>query len=161
MTRYETLTLLTCASRVAQAFSHRSRPATELSEWLERNPLGFEWSPESERFRSTQVSRQDWSDLQEKLAREITRQRQARPDAMARNCADLARYLGLNRVETDIFLLSARAAQGGPLAALVDNLVDDARLPVDQAIAWRCDRSMMRSCVQITCPSATTTSRSG
>jgi transitional endoplasmic reticulum ATPase len=135
MTRYETLTLLTCASRVAQAFAHRSRPATELSEWLERNPLGFEWSPDSERFRSTQLSRQDWSDLQAKLAREIIRQRQARPDAMARNCADLARYLGLNRVETDIFLLSARAAQGGPLAALVDNLVDDARLPVDQAIA--------------------------
>ncbi len=54
---------------------------------------------------------------------------------MARNCTDLARYLGLNRVEADIFLLSARAAQGGPLAALIDNLVDDARLPVDQVIA--------------------------
>ena len=47
MTRYETLLLLTCASRVAQAFSHRSRPASELSEWLERNPLGFDWSPET------------------------------------------------------------------------------------------------------------------
>ena len=68
MTRYETLTLLSCASRVAQAFSHRSRPATELSEWLERNPLGFEWDPESDRFRSTQLSRQGWSDLQAKLA---------------------------------------------------------------------------------------------
>lgn len=135
MTRYETLTLLTCASRVAQAFSYRSRPAAELSEWLERNSLGFEWNPESDRFRSTQISRMDWSDLQAKLAREITRQRKARPDARARNCADLARYLGLNRVETDIFLLSARAAQGGPLAALVDNLVDDARMPVDQTIA--------------------------
>lgn len=135
MTRYETLTLLTCASHVAHAFSHRSKPANELSEWLERNPLGFEWSPETEHFRSAQLSRQDWKNLQEKLAREITRTRQARPDAMARNCADLARYLGLNRAEADIFMLSARAAQGGPLAGLIDALVDDARLPVDQAIA--------------------------
>jgi len=135
MTRYETLKLLTCASRIAQAFSHRSRPAGELSEWLERNPLGFDWSPETVPFSPTQVSRQDWNSLQDRLAREITRMRRARPDAMARNCADLALYLGLNRVETDIFMLSARAAQGGPLAALIDNLVDDARLPVDQAIA--------------------------
>ena len=135
MTRFETLLLLTCASRVAQAFSHRSKPAGELSEWLERNPLGFDWSPETAPFSPTQVSRQDWSELQGRLTREITRMRQTRPDAMARNCADLARYLGLNRVEADIFMLSARAAQGGPLAALVDGLVDDARLPVDQAIA--------------------------
>ncbi len=128
MTRYETLMLLTCASRVAQAFSHRSSPAGELSEWLERNPLGFDWSPETVPFSPTRVSRQDWINLQDKLAREITRMRRARPDAMARNCAELARYLRLNRVETDIFMLSARAAQGGPLAALIDNLVDDARL---------------------------------
>ena len=47
MTRFETLTLLTCASRVAQSFSHRSKAASELSEWLERNPLGFDWSPET------------------------------------------------------------------------------------------------------------------
>ena len=135
MTRYETRNLLTCASRVAQAFSHRSRPAAELSEWLERHPLGFEWNPKKEVFRSTQLSRQDWCDLQEKLDREIARLRQARPDAMARNCVDLARYLGLNRVESDIFALSARAAQRGPLSGLVDALVDDARLPVDHAIA--------------------------
>jgi len=135
MTRYETLTLLTCASRVTQAFSHRSRPASELSEWLERNPLGFDWSLETAPFSPAQVSRQDWSDLQDRLVRAIARIQQARPDAMARNCVDLARYLDLNRVETDIFLLSARAAQGGPLAALIDNLVGDARLPVDQVIA--------------------------
>ncbi|MGR3460943.1 MAG: AAA family ATPase [Roseovarius sp.] len=135
MTRYETLTLLTCASRVAQTFSHSSRPASELSEWLERNPLGFEWNPETSPFSQTQVSRQDWTELQTMLARRIAQVRRARPDAMARNCAELAHYLRLNRVETDIFMLSARGAQGGPLAALIDNLVDDARLPVDQVIA--------------------------
>jgi transitional endoplasmic reticulum ATPase len=135
MTRYETLTLLTCASRLAQGFSYRTRPAIELSEWLERHPLGFEWDPDTGRFRSNQISREDWSTLRDKLACEINRMRKARPDAMARNCADLARYLGLNRVEADIFMLSARAAQGGPLAAMIDNLVDDARLPLDQLIA--------------------------
>src|SRR6056297_2000712 len=135
MTRFETLTLLTYASRVAQSFSHRSKAASELSEWLERNPLGVEWNPDTDVFSQTKLSRQDWSDLQDKIAREIARFRKARPDAMARNCADLARYLGLNKVEADIFMLSARAAQGGPLAALIDNLVDDVRLPLDQAIA--------------------------
>ncbi|MDZ7711540.1 MAG: ATP-binding protein [Roseovarius sp.] len=152
MTRFETLTLLTCASRVAQTFSYRTKPANELSEWLERHPLGFDWSPETVPFAPTQVSRQDWNDLQDKLAREIARVRKARPDAMARNCADLAHYLGLNRVEADICMLSARAAQGGPLGALVDNLVDDARLPLDQAIACLTARpaSAIRKAMSVT-----------
>ena len=152
MTRFETLTLLTCAARVAQSFSHRSKAASELSEWLERNPLGFDWSPETVGFSTTQVSRQDWRDLQDKLAREIARFRKARPDAMARNCADLVRYLSLNKVEADIFMLSARAAQGGPLAALVDNLVDDVRLPLDQAIACLTARpaSAIRKAMSVT-----------
>lgn len=135
MTRYETLFLLTCASRVAHAFSHRSRSATELSEWLERNALGFDWSPEYEASSVTRLSKQDWSNLHSQLARQIGLARTARIDAMARNCADLASYLGLNRVEADIFNLSARAGRSPLLAGLIDGLVDDARLPVDQTIA--------------------------
>lgn len=146
MTRYETLLLLTCALRVAQAFSHRSRPASELSEWLERNPLGFDWSPETMSSLPMQVARQDWNDLRDRLTREIARMRHAAPDAMARNCADLGSYLNLNQAESDIFMLSARAAKGGPLAALIDNLVDDARLPVDQAIACLTAHPMSAIC---------------
>jgi len=135
MTRYETLTLLTCALRVAEGFSHRSRPASELSDWLERQSLGIDWDPEPMPLALTRVSRQDWEGLRAQLARAVAGMRQARPDVLARNCAELARYLRLGRVEADIFLLSARAAQGGPLSRLIDALVDDARLPVDQTTA--------------------------
>jgi transitional endoplasmic reticulum ATPase len=135
MTRHETLFLLTCALRVAEAFSHRSKIAGELSDWLERYPLGIEWSPDTGSYGAVQISRQDWMALRERLGRAVASSGRARPDAVARNCAELGRYLRLGPVEADILLLSARVGQGGPLASLVDALVDDARLPVDQAVA--------------------------
>lgn len=144
MTRYETLILLTCVQRVAVGFSNRSRPAVELSDWLERNPLGFEWSPETTPLAGVQVSREDWIELRQYVARAVASFRRARPDALARNCAELARYLGLNSVEADIFQLSARAAQGGPLSTLIDALVDDARLPIDQAISSLTDQPLAK-----------------
>lgn len=135
MTRFETQVLLTCALRVTQAFSHRSKTASELSDWIERNPFGFEWAPETDVFSPTRLSRKDWDSLSDLISREMTKFRYARPDAMARNCTELARYLGLTRLETEIFALSARAAHGGALADLIDKLVDDARVPVDGIIA--------------------------
>ena len=135
MTRHETLFLLTCALRVAEAFSHRSKIAGELSDWLERYPLGIEWSPDTGSYGAVQISRQDWMALRERLGRAVASSDRARPDAVARNCAELGRYLRLGPVEADIFLLSARVGQGGPLASLVGALVDDARLPVDQVVA--------------------------
>ena len=63
MTRFETFTLLRCALRAADAFSYRSRPAAELSDWLERNPLGFDWTPNTVPLAPTKVSNEDWSDL--------------------------------------------------------------------------------------------------
>lgn len=116
MTRYETLTLLTCALRLAESFSYRSRPAAELSDWLERNPLGFAWEPDLVSMGPTQLSREHWTKLRMRLERAVNVTRQARPDALARNCTELVRYLNLSRVEADIFLISVRAAQGGPLS---------------------------------------------
>ena len=135
MTRFETHLLLTCALRVTLAFSHRTKAALELSDWLERHPLGFDWNPETPAFSHTHLTRDNWTELQSLLNRELVGLRRSRPDAVARNSTELARYLGLNAVEKDIFSLSARAAQGGPLERLIDKLVDDARLPIDEATA--------------------------
>jgi len=142
MTRYETLTLLTCALRLAESFSYRSRPAAELSDWLERNPLGFAWDPDLVSMGPTQLSREHWTELHMRLERAVNVTRRARPDALARNCTELVRYLNLSRVEADIFLISVRAAQGGPLSTLIDALVDDARLPIDQTTACFTDHPL-------------------
>lgn len=72
MTRYGTLTLLTCALRLAESFSHRSRLAAELSDWLDRNLLGFAWDPELVSMRPTQLPREDWTELRMRLVWAVT-----------------------------------------------------------------------------------------
>lgn len=55
----------------------------------------------------------------------------------------------MTRYETlTLLIYASRVAQGGPLAVLVENLVDDARLPVDQADEFRRDLGQGRSPLQ-------------
>ena len=119
---------------MAEGFSQRSRPASELSDWLERQSLDIDWCPEPVPLAPTQVLRPDWEGLRAQLAGAVAGMRNALPDALPRNRAELVCYPRLRQVEADIFLFSARAAQGEPLSGLI-SLVENARLPVDQTIA--------------------------
>lgn len=135
MTNYETRLLLDCALRIVRSFPHHGTVASHLSDWVERAPLGVEWDPEVETFRTAKHSRVQWKALEQALSGKASDLRRAKPDTLAQNCRDLAEYLRLSSAETAIFTLSARARRGGPLDALVDALVDEARLPVDRALA--------------------------
>lgn len=134
-TRYDLSILSLCALRVAQRFRARSVAAGGLCDWVEKTDLGFDWAPDCDRYRQRGLPVPLWSELQQKLVAAQAQTRRARPDALARNCAALAEYMGLDAAEAEIFALTVRVAKGGPLQELCDSLVDDVRMSIEDATA--------------------------
>ena len=135
MTRYETRLLATVALRAMHAFARNPSVGNHLAHWLRRNAPGPDWGADLCVLTDTPLCAAEWSDIQTRLEQKIQRHKRARPDALARNCAELSSYLGLSGTETEIFALAARVARGEPFQALIDTLVDDARMPVDRTVA--------------------------
>ena len=133
-TTHERTVLLQIADRLARRFPARSSVAEKLSDWVEATDLGFDWEPEPNHHPRKGVAVAVWRDLQAKLAGAVARRGHGRPDALERNVRALAAHVGLNGDEALIFALAVRAARSGPLKSLCDDLTDDARLPVEDAV---------------------------
>jgi transitional endoplasmic reticulum ATPase len=143
-TRYEHSCLVTIAHRLASGFPARSVVALELSNWVEGQDLGFAWEPDVPHSARKGVPRVVWDDLRACIARQLPRASRARPDALARTIAALSTHMGLTSDESQIFALATRAAQSGPLRSLCNSLVDDARLPIEEAVMHLCGISPAR-----------------
>jgi hypothetical protein len=63
--------LPTSALRVAQAFTHASRAAVQLSDRVESNRLGFDLNSDTPSFSQTRPSRADRADLHSRLKRAL------------------------------------------------------------------------------------------
>lgn len=142
--RYEQRYLIDLAFRVSNEFPARSVVAKELSTWLEGQDLGFEWDPESRNFPRKGVQPDVWSELRDLLCKKQKMGRRPKPDILARNTAAFTAHVGLNRDECIIFELAVRAARSGPVRSICYALVDDARLPVEEAVTHLTGLSSMR-----------------
>ena len=144
--KYEQRYLIDLAFRVAHSFPARSVVAQELSSWVEDQDLGFAWDPDVDNFRRKGVPAAVWSDLQKLLEGRNASVARPRPDMLAQNIALLAGHVGLTSEEHIIFELAVRAARNGPVRSLCNGLVDDARLPVLDAVQYLSELSA--ACVQ-------------
>jgi len=133
--RFEQHFLIDCARRLAARFASGSVVASELSEWVEKTDLGFEWSPEEDRFRRFGVSEETWTALGIALDEACAVVGNPAPDRLHINTCLLADYTGLDALEAQIFALAVRANSGSDLGDLVSNLESDAHLSLDRAIA--------------------------
>ena len=132
--KYEQEYLIELATRIALNFRARSAAAQELSNWLENHDLGFDWDPDFDSFKQKGVPADIWSQLRG-LMTELDRTKYVpKPDALARNIDVLAAHVALSSDERKIFELAVRATRNGPVRSLCTGLVDDARLPVEDAI---------------------------
>lgn len=75
-----------------------------------------------------------WSSLRKRLADRFASAAQPKPDVLAENVSLLADHVGLNADERAIFELAVRAGRSGPVKSLCNSLVDDARIPVLDAV---------------------------
>jgi SpoVK/Ycf46/Vps4 family AAA+-type ATPase len=132
--RYEQRYLIDLAFRVAHGFPARSVVAQELSSWVEDQDLGFSWDPEIDSFRRKGVPAPVWSDLRKRLTDRFEKAAQPKPDVLAENVTLLADHVGLNADERAIFELAVRAGRSGPVKSLCNSLVDDARIPLQDAV---------------------------
>lgn len=132
--RYEQRYLIDLAFRIAHGFPARSVVAHELSTWVEDQDLGFEWDPEGDNFRRKGLPASVWSDLRKLLADRNASAPRAKPDSLVENITLLADHVGLSSDERCIFELAVRAARIGPVRSLCNALVDDARIPVQDAV---------------------------
>ena len=132
--RYEQRYLIDLACRISNGFPARSVVAKELSNWLEGQDLGFAWDHDSRNFSFKGVQSEEWSELRDLLCEKQRIGRRPKPDVLARNTAAFAAHVGLNHDECSIFELAVRAARNGPVRSLCYALVDDARLPVEEAV---------------------------
>jgi SpoVK/Ycf46/Vps4 family AAA+-type ATPase len=131
---YEQRYMVELAFRVAHSFPARSIVAQELSSWVEDQDLGFNWDPEIDSFRKKGVPAPVWSDLRKRLADRFASGACPKPDVLTRNITLLADHVGLNADERAIFELAVRAGRSGPVKSLCNALVDDARIPVQDAV---------------------------
>jgi len=132
--KYEQRYLIDLAFRVAHGFPARSVVAQELSSWVEDQDLGFSWDPEMDNFRKKGVPAAVWADLRKRLAARNAASARPKPDIIAENISLLAAHVGLNADERIIFELGVRAGRSGPARSLCNALVDDARIPVQDAV---------------------------
>ena len=132
--RYEQRFLIDLAFRVAHGFPARSVVAQELSSWVEDQDLGFDWDPDIDSFRKKGVPAPVWANLRKRLADRVASAAQPKPDVLAENVSVLADHVGLNADERAIFELAVRAGRSGPVKSLCNSLVDDARIPVQDAV---------------------------
>ena len=132
--KYEQRYLIELTLRVAHSFPARSVVAREVSAWVENHDLGFEWDPEVYSFRKNGLPASIWSDLRKRLANRNASAPKLKPDALAGNIALLADHVGLTSDERCIFELAVRAARSGPVRSLCNALIDDARIPVQDAV---------------------------
>src|SRR6056297_710962 len=126
--------LIDLAFRVAHSFPARSAVAQELSSWVEDQDLGFAWDPDVDNFRKKGVPTTVWTDLRKLLADRNTSVARQKPDMLTANISMLVDHVGLTPEEHIIFELAVRAARSGPIRSLCNRLVDDARLPVLEAV---------------------------
>ncbi|MBA91221.1 MAG: AAA family ATPase [Phyllobacteriaceae bacterium] len=133
--RYEQRYLTELSNRIAASFPSSSIVTLKLSNWIEEQDLGFLWDPEIDRFARKGLPAAVWKDLRTRLAARLKRITPARADALSRNISALSDHMGLDEDETAIFTLTLRAARFGPVNTLCNTLTDDARLPVEDAVA--------------------------
>lgn len=133
---YEQLYLINLALRLSGAFPARSIVAVELSNWLETVDLGFDWAPRSENLFSKGVDAQLWTELQSNLRAQSRLIPDCSSDLLGSNTAALGTYVGLNEAEQQIFELTVRTAQAGPVRYLYNILNKDARIPADDAVKY-------------------------
>ena len=139
MTRYEILLLSSAALRAMRAFPRTSNAGSHLLNWFTGSPLSSDG--DLTRTDTATTAQAEWAAMQAQLEHQFKRHKRVRPDALARNCDALSGYLGLSDPEAEIFALATRTARGDPFDRLLDTLVDDARVPVDRAIAILTGRS--------------------
>ena len=132
--RYEQRYLIDLAFRIAHRFPARSVVAQELSSWAEDQDLGFDWDPEIDSFRKKGVPAPVWANLRKRLEERLASTALPKPDVLAENVTLLADHVGLNADERAIFELAVRAGRSGPVKSLCNSLVDDARIPVQDAV---------------------------
>lgn len=132
--KYEQRYLIDLAFRVAHSFPARSVVAQELSSWVEDQDLGFDWDPEIDSFRKKGVPAPVWSDLRKRLADRFSSVARPKPDVLTQNITLLADHVRLTADERTIFELAVRAGRSGPVNSLCNALVDDARIPVQDAV---------------------------
>lgn len=132
--KYEQRFLIDLAFRIANSFPARSVVAQELSSWAEDQDLGFDWDPEIDNFRKKGVPAPVWANLRKRLAERVASTALPKPDVLAENVTLLADHVGLNADERAIFELAVRAGRSGPVKSLCNSLVDDARIPVQDAV---------------------------
>jgi transitional endoplasmic reticulum ATPase len=75
-----------------------------------------------------------WADLRKRLADRNASIAHPKPDTVAEKISLLADHVGLNADERAIFELAVRAGRSGPVKSLCNSLVDDARIPVQDAV---------------------------
>jgi SpoVK/Ycf46/Vps4 family AAA+-type ATPase len=131
---FERYILIDCARRIAARFPAGSHAASELSDWLEKTDLGFDWSPDEDRHRRHGVSDETWMQLRSALEDAAEEVGQPPHDRLHRNAGMLGDYAGLDDIGARIFTLSVRTSMDGPLNELVGNLVGDARVPLEKMI---------------------------
>lgn len=132
--KYEQRFLIDLAFRIANSFPARSVVAQELSSWVEDQDLGFDWDPDIDSFRKKGVPAPVWANLRKLLADRVASAAWPKPDDLAENVTLLADHVGLNADERAIFELAVRAGRSGPAKSLSNSLVDDARIPVQDAV---------------------------
>lgn len=132
--KYEQEYLIELATRIALQFRARSIAAQELSNWMENFDLGFDWNPDFDTYKQKGVPADIWSQLRGLLTELDRTKFEPKPDALGRNINVLATHVALNSDEQVIFELAVRATRNGPVRSLCTGLVDDARLPVEDAI---------------------------
>lgn len=132
--KYEQRYLIKYAHRIAMQFPASSVAALELSNWAEDQDLGFTWAPEIDSFKRKGVPSAVWADLRARLDVHLAKATPLKPDALGRNIAALCTHMSLNAEEAQVFDLAVRAARNDPLRSLCNGLVDDARIPVDDAV---------------------------
>jgi SpoVK/Ycf46/Vps4 family AAA+-type ATPase len=132
--KYEQRYLIDLAFKVAYSFPAHSFVAQELSSWIEDQDLGFAWEPDVDNFRRKGMPAAVWSDLRKLLTSCNASPARPRPDKLLENTILLADHVALTSDERRIFELAVRAARSGPIRSLCSRLVDEARLPVEDAI---------------------------
>ena len=134
--KYEQRYLIDLAFRVVHSFPARSVVAQELSSWVEEQDLGFDWDPDVDNFKRKGVPQAVWSELRKLLTDRNASLTRPKPDMLVVNTSLLADHVGLNCEERLIFELAVRAGRSGPVKTLCNAIVDDARIPVQDAVHY-------------------------
>jgi len=129
--KFERYFQIDCAKRVAARFEAGTAAARELSEWLEKTDLGFDWSPKGERYHPFGVLEETWIQARMALDQAADDAVEPAPDRFQHNAVLLAEHVGLDTDETTLFTLAARSSKDGPVGDLIGQLGSDANLPFE------------------------------